>query len=143
MNKRGFTLVEIIAVIVILGLLIMLVAPSFLNLGDASKKKILEKKIQSIELSAANWAQSNDVNLTWTPGTCSVKEITGATTSSMTTIACETYTINVQRLIDDKFLTVDDNNGKVINPTDKTQALNTKNIIIRKYFNSYYADYQE
>ena len=38
MNKKGFTLVELIAVVVIIGIISLLAAPNIVNLMDSSKK---------------------------------------------------------------------------------------------------------
>ncbi|MCI9280625.1 MAG: prepilin-type N-terminal cleavage/methylation domain-containing protein, partial [Bacilli bacterium] len=49
MQKRGFTLVELIAVIVVLGIIIMLAISTFKNVGDRVKKEAYENKINLIK----------------------------------------------------------------------------------------------
>ncbi len=48
-NERGFTLLELLVVLAILGLLIGLVAPQAIRLLGASKQKIAVQSIQRIE----------------------------------------------------------------------------------------------
>lgn len=59
MKKNGFTLVELLAVIVILGLLIAIAVPSALKLSSKVKEKSLDTKIDLIEQAAMNFGQSN------------------------------------------------------------------------------------
>lgn len=49
MNKKGFTLVEILAVIVILSLIMLLAYPSIMKSFNASKNKISELSKKQIE----------------------------------------------------------------------------------------------
>lgn len=59
MKKNGFTLVELLAVIVILGLLIAIAVPSALKLSNKVKEKSYSTKIDLIEQAAMNFGQSN------------------------------------------------------------------------------------
>lgn len=136
MKKKGFTLVELIAVIVILGIIIALVAPSLIDTTDKSKKKALETKILDIELAASNWAMSFDANIAWISETCIV---TGS--SGKEDIPCDKTTVTVQQLLDSNFYQAD-KDGLVSNPITK-EAMNNKSISIKKYLGSYYGDYQE
>lgn len=45
-NKNGFTLVELTLAIVLLLLLALLVVPNILNMGDSTKDKMYESKIE-------------------------------------------------------------------------------------------------
>ena len=45
-NKNGFTIVELILAIVLLLALAALVVPNLINLGDSSKSKVYDSKIQ-------------------------------------------------------------------------------------------------
>ncbi len=55
MNKKGFTLVELLAVIVILGILISLAVPSVFSVLDNSKNKINDAKQKEYESLARIW----------------------------------------------------------------------------------------
>lgn len=59
MRKKGFTLVELLAVIVLLGLLMAIAVPSALNLSSKVKSKSYDTKIDLIEKAAETYGQSN------------------------------------------------------------------------------------
>ena len=48
-NKKGFTIVELLAVIVVLGLLITMVMPNIMDLFDEKKQVLYENTIEEIE----------------------------------------------------------------------------------------------
>lgn len=140
MKNKGFTLVEILVVIVLLGIIIMLVAPSVLNTSDKTKDKVLKEKITGIELSAASWAGENYSKLVWTNETCAVEEKTGSTSITVDT-PCETTTTTLRNLVDQNYYSLDEDND-VKNPVTTESMLNNQ-IIIKKYYGSYYGEYQE
>lgn len=59
-NNRGFTLVEIISVIVLLGLIIGITVPSVMIASTNVKKKTLQTKIDNIEQAAVLYGQHPD-----------------------------------------------------------------------------------
>src|SRR5574344_2118280 len=61
MNKNGFTLVELLAAIVIMGILITLAVPSYITVSNNAKKRTYDNKITTIELAAEKYA--NDYNI--------------------------------------------------------------------------------
>ncbi|NLA32338.1 MAG: prepilin-type N-terminal cleavage/methylation domain-containing protein [Mollicutes bacterium] len=138
MNKKGFTLVELLVVIIILGALIVFIAPTFLRADDSSKNKVLQSKIEGIEQAAVLWAQSYSFDLVWTNTQCSI--IDRDLVPSSRNINCEKSVVNIQRLIDDKFLTPE-KEGKVFDPVTNTPL--EGDIALSKYYGSYYAVYQK
>jgi len=56
MNKNGFTLVELIAVMVILSLLIVICLTTFTNISRSLKKSMSEDLLNKIKVSAENYA---------------------------------------------------------------------------------------
>ena len=54
MNKKGFTLVELLAVIVLLGLVALIAAPAITGIIKQSKENLSDSQKASIELSAKN-----------------------------------------------------------------------------------------
>jgi type IV pilus assembly protein PilA len=63
MNKKGFTLVELLAVIVLLGLVALIAAPAITGIIKKSKDSLSDSQKTSIELSAKNWATDNMMEL--------------------------------------------------------------------------------
>ena len=56
MKKNGFTLVELIATIIIIGLVIIIAIPVYNNMTGKTQEKAYVNKIKSIEVAAANYA---------------------------------------------------------------------------------------
>lgn len=63
MKKRGFTLVELMGVIIILGVIILLAAPAIRNLTAESKNELYEVQINNIKDGLKNWAIDNNKTL--------------------------------------------------------------------------------
>ena len=58
-NKKGFTLVELIAVIVILAIISLIAIPSVISTLNYSKKTIHDEQLAELEKSARNWYVQN------------------------------------------------------------------------------------
>lgn len=71
MNKKGFTLVEVLAVIVIIGIVAMMASSGVMKVRENSLKKLLNSKIEELEASAILYGQENQGSL---EGTCTVDE---------------------------------------------------------------------
>lgn len=59
MNKRGFTLVEVITVIALLGLIIGIGVPNIIKSSTKAKQRTLNTKIKNIEKAAVLYGQDN------------------------------------------------------------------------------------
>lgn len=57
--KKGFTLVELLGVLVILGLLALITVPIITNSINSSKKNLKEVEIKNIVKAAKDWAADN------------------------------------------------------------------------------------
>ena len=57
--KKGFTLVEILGVIVIIGFLVIMVIPAVTNIIRNSREELYKVQIKNIENAAKNWAAEN------------------------------------------------------------------------------------
>lgn len=57
--KRGFTLVELLMVIFVLGVIMLITFPKIQSAFNKSSEKLLEKQIQSIENVARTWGAKN------------------------------------------------------------------------------------
>lgn len=63
MKKRGFTLVEIMAAIVILGLIVLVTYPLISKIMVTNKRNLYNEQIHSFEDLARRWAVNNDLLL--------------------------------------------------------------------------------
>ena len=59
MNKRGFTLIEIIAIIILLSVIALITYPVINNLITESKEKLYEKQINELERLSNTWVTKN------------------------------------------------------------------------------------
>lgn len=63
MNKKGFTLVELLAVIVILAIIAAIAFPFIQDSIDDSKEKTYNEQVRTIEHAAKRWAADNSAEL--------------------------------------------------------------------------------
>ncbi len=59
MNKRGFTLVEVLAVIVVIGLILIIAVPNITKVSKQTKLKAYDTKIELIEQAAVYYGMDN------------------------------------------------------------------------------------
>ena len=59
MKKNGYTLVELLAILILLGIIMALAIPNALKLGSKVKKKSYDAKIELIEKAAESYGASN------------------------------------------------------------------------------------
>lgn len=95
-NKKGFTLVELLAVIVILGVLTAIAVPSVLEISKKIKTDMYDSKIKTIEVAAELWADDHKSDC-----------------------LSQINTLQVGQLIPD-YLKADDSSGNFNSPTDGT-----------------------
>jgi type IV pilus assembly protein PilA len=74
MSKKGFTLVELLATIVIMGIIIAIAVPSYFNITQSTKEKAYESKKEYIEAKAISYASENDLD----PATITVADLINA-----------------------------------------------------------------
>ena len=121
MNKKGFTLIEILAVIVIISIIASIATINVLKIKNNSSEELLETKIENLEAAAIVYGQENPDTLT----------------SNCTQVT-------VKNLIDDSYFksTETSSTGTVdlINNVTNESMLNDKIQIYRKN-NSIYAKY--
>ncbi len=105
-NKKGFTLVELLAVIVLLGVLIAIAVPSVLGISKKIKENMYDAKLKTIEVAAEAWADDNKSK-------------------------CDSLkTMSISQLIGEGYLKADDKSGNILNPKDNVKIQNDS---INKY----------
>lgn len=143
MNKNGFTLVEVISVIALLGLIIGIAVPSVVISGNKAKERTLNSKIENIEKAAVMYGQDNRAN--FTNSNCDLCK-------GITNCYCYDGTITVGNLAnpdgnddtEDGYIEYDDKDGKLIlNSTDETKSLNNCEIQIYQKYGKIYAVYDK
>lgn len=113
-NKKGFTLVELLAVIVVLSLIITIAVPASINTSKKVKQKMLNNKLTLASQSAVLWAQDNKSCLN-TINSCG---ITCQENSTDNTVKC---LITLGKLAEEDYLDYDDKTkSEVTNPVDKS-----------------------
>ena len=138
MKKNGFTLVELLAVIIILTLVITIAFVSVTRVREESLKRVVETKVEQIEQAAILYGQENP-NVIKT--SCTDHEKTVVEATNYTPSFCVTVTAGV--LIDNNFFEssyLDEVNGKtdLINDvTDKSMRNDT--VIIYRRNNRIYS----
>lgn len=118
MKKKGFTIIELLAVIILLALIIVIGVGVYHEINENTLKKQLDNKIKTIEIAAEKWAEETNLQTS--------------------------ITITVTKLIDSGYLQADKvENNEIIytNPVDNTSLL-CYTIEIQKNQNQYTADFK-
>ncbi len=121
-NKKGFTLVELLAVIVILAILVTIAVPSTMGVSKKLKENMYCSKIDSIETSAAQYGEDRKDSFGGT-----YTDADGAHPST---------NIRVSELVDKGYLKKDHNTDPIIeDPRDSksTDLYNMEFTIYVKY----------
>ena len=148
MNKKGFTLVELLVVIVIIGVLSVIIVPSVININKGINERLYEQKKENIEAAAVLYGNNNE------------EIFNGA----------EQVPVYVYELVDSNYFTADIENNKgictsddkkglvvvndsgqtipyvtqkgcVVNPLDKTKTLNSHYVMLTKQAAGVTAEY--
>ena len=92
-QQKGFTLIEIMIVVLIIGILLAIAVPNFVKARDSSRAKSCVANLKQIEAAKEQWAMDNKKNGTDTPGS---SDLYGANAYVKSAPACPsggTYTI--------------------------------------------------
>ena len=118
MNNKGFTLVEILAVVVLLGIIIIIVAPNISKSNDNTKKKLLDNKINQIKKVAVTYGQDNK------------NEFENECTIDGNKYDC--IEIKVSNLIENNYINAESDNN-IINPYNNKKLNNCIIQVYKKY----------
>ena len=116
MNKKGFTLVELLAVIVVLSIVVVIASTSIYSSVSTSKEKILEDRINNITSGAISYVQNGKNILNETD--CAAINAKQHTTYDR----CKVYT--VQELINLNAIETNEKDNKIYNPVTNTEMNN-------------------
>lgn len=120
MNKKGFTLVELLAVIVILAIIITIAVPSTIAVSNKIKKKMYNTKVDMIMDAAKMYGQDNSSKVNSDEDSCNTL-------------------VKVSDLLPGGYVKKDDvDNGKVLSPIDNS-AMNDLQLCLYKKNNRIYA----
>lgn len=129
MNRKGFTLIELIAVIVILGIILVVSAPSILSAYKESKLKSEEIFVERLSQSIDSYIKLNSDEFFFDSDGTANKEEEGSTYQ----VTIWKASIPVQNVIDDELISEED----YVNPGNKKTKC-TVNAEIEAYKDSDY-----
>jgi prepilin-type N-terminal cleavage/methylation domain-containing protein len=66
-RERGFTLVEIMIVVLIIGILLAIAVPSFMNARERSRTNACRSNLRQIQAAKEQWAMANNQGPTASP----------------------------------------------------------------------------
>ena len=66
-GRRGFTLVEIMIVVLIIGILLAIAVPNFIKARETSRSKSCVANLKQIEAAKEQWCMDNKQSTTATP----------------------------------------------------------------------------
>ena len=92
-SRKGFTLVEIMIVVLIIGILLAIAVPNFIKARETSRSKSCVANLKQIEAAKEQWCMDNKQAATATPGTA---DLYGTTNYVKNTPGCPSggsYTI--------------------------------------------------
>lgn len=112
MNRKGFTMIEMLVVVAILGLLLVLTIPSIQSVSNNSRIKMCKSKLGIIE---------NDVNAYLTSNSeCFVSKNDSTCGICISSISGNECITNVERLVELGLVEYNNDKDEVINPKDKS-----------------------
>jgi prepilin-type N-terminal cleavage/methylation domain-containing protein len=93
-GRKGFTLVEIMIVVLIIGILLAIAVPNFIKARETSRTKSCIANLKQIDAAKEQWAMENKKTTTDTPA---MTDLVGSANYLKNTPSCPsggTYTVN-------------------------------------------------
>lgn len=126
-NNRGFTLVEILAVIVLIGIITVLAVPAINSANAKTKEKILNTKLTTANQALLSWCQDNESCFRSTDAIKCIVGLNRGCTVSGNIVSCS---VTMKELADNNIIDYDkviDGVQTVLNPVDNS-SLNSREI---------------
>ncbi|MBQ6284978.1 MAG: prepilin-type N-terminal cleavage/methylation domain-containing protein [Bacilli bacterium] len=117
MSRKGFTLVEVMATIAILGILVILVTPSIIDIRKDMLQKTYDSRVSLIKNAALDYANDN------------LDQVPVSVNTSLPDSSC--LTVTIKKLIDDGYLAGSDNNKTEMHNPVTNENMNSKIVCIR------------
>ena len=133
MNKKGFTLVEVLSVIILLGLLMSLAGVGVIRAQTKAREKTLATKVKNIENAAVLYGQ-NHRNEFDTSTSC---EYCKDNNSDLPNCYCFNKIININELVNEGLIKSD----TITNSVDESKNLSKCEIQIYSKYGKIYAVY--
>ena len=130
LNRKGFTLVEVLAVIVILGILIAIMIPNVNKLINSFKDDNYKNLKRTITVAARSYISDNryEIKINNLPCTNRTDE---KTVKSINNIGLTNSRIPIETLIDKNY--IKEKNGKITNPINNKELNIANSYILVKY----------
>lgn len=103
-NKKAFTLVELLAVIIILAILIIIVAPNVINLAGNTKISLYDSKVKTLESAGEKFGNLN------------INDYKDCKNDSGTSFLNSNCTVSIRELVTEGYVTPDDELNNIIDP---------------------------
>lgn len=127
MNKKGFTLIEVIAAIALLALLALLVTPNLINVRKDMLQRTYESRVSLIKNAALDYA--ND-HLELVPVSVS-SQYNGGTTCDNNCLKKDGACVTIGTLISDGYLAGSDNKKTEMRNPVTNENMNSKRVCVR------------
>ena len=122
MNKKAFTLVEVLAVLAIMALLAIVIVPNISSMRQNTLKQTYESRVKQVNVAAKEWAGDNLISV---PSNVS-KDYTNQNTCDNDCVC-----VSINELIHTGYLTGDKNQKQTLTNPITNQEMNNLLVCVR------------